>query len=105
MTTRLFFSLAAFAVVAAGSAVAQAEDAQFARPVEITTAGKTYVDVLYPSPVLHDLNGDGKQELIIGDLRGYLQVAKRDSATDSPEWGDSQMMQSVEGKDIKFSNW
>jgi hypothetical protein len=105
MATRFSILIAALAITSAATSVGRADDPQFEQPVEITAGGKTYVQVLYPSPVLYDVNGDGKRDLIIGDLQGYLQFAERDSSGASTNWSTSKMMQDANGKDIKFSNW
>ena len=78
---------------------------EFDKPVEITAGGKTFAQTLYPSPALYDLNGDGENELIIGDLRGFLQKASRESGDIASGWGKVSNMKTADGKDLKFHNW
>ena len=80
-------------------------DAQFEAPVELKPDGTGYGEVLYPSPVLHDLDGDGRGELIVGDLWGHIQSATRISAGEPSDWGPSAKVKATDGKDLKFKNW
>ncbi|MDA7978729.1 MAG: hypothetical protein MPJ50_08160 [Pirellulales bacterium] len=105
MTNRFVCLIVALAITATIAVDVRADDAQFEQPVEITAGTKTFAYVSYPSPVLQDLNGDGKRELVIGDLWGRLQFAERASVNGKAEWEAVANMQTAEGKDIKFSNW
>jgi len=58
-------------------------------------------DRLYPSPALHDIDGDGKADLVIGDLFGNLTVAKRTK----DGWGTEEPLKATDGKPLKFNNW
>lgn len=55
----------------------------------------------YPSPVLHDLDGDGVRELIIGDLHGYITRCERNA----DGWGEEVRIRAKDGKDLRFHNW
>ena len=68
---------------AAGLALCATTNAQqFDAPVELTADGKPFHGILYPSPRLHDADGDGKAELLVGDLWGHIRVARAgDTAT------------------------
>ena len=81
------------------------DDAAFEAPVELTAGDKTFSDILYPTPVLYDVNGDGQRELVVGDLIGYLHVAERLSPADPLAWGAAKKMTATDGKELKFSNW
>ncbi len=56
---------------------------------------------LYPSPVLLDIDQDGKAEMVIGGLRGYLSVSRRTAGG----WGKEAKLKATDGKDLKFHNW
>ena len=78
----------------------------FADPVRVVAGGEPMgAGITYPSPVLYDIDGDNRPELVIGDLPGYIRVAKKLPGDDPAAWGELVKMQSAEGKDIKFSNW
>ena len=48
----------------------------FAPPVKLMAGTKGLGENrLFPSPVLHDMDGDGLADLVVGDLRGRLTVA------------------------------
>lgn len=79
----------------------------FEAPVQLK-AGDTFIghqldnrDRLYPSPALFDITGDGKLEIVIGDLRGLLTYATR---TDDG-WAEEKPLMATDGKPLKFSNW
>ena len=75
---------------------------RFADPVRIT-AGDTLLGQgrYYPSPVLHDLNGDGTLEILVGDLRGAVTVARRAEHA----VGVEEPLLGRDGKALKFQNW
>ena len=79
----------------------------FEAPVRLQS-GETFLgatlnkrDRLYPSPALHDIDADGKADLVIGDLFGNLTLAKRTK----DGWGEESTLMAADGKPLKFSNW
>lgn len=56
---------------------------------------------LYPSPALHDLDGDGIKDLVIGDLFGNLTWCKGGKEG----FGEEKQLMAQDGKPLKFSNW
>ena len=78
---------------------------EFEKLLEITAGGRTFRDTLYPSPALYDLNGDGQNELIVGDLGGYLWKASRESGDISSGWGWAANIKTRDGQKLKFNNW
>jgi len=84
----------------------QEKASMFADPVRVMAGGEPMgKGMLYPSPVLYDIDGDKRVELVVGDLRGYIHVAKKLPGDNPAAWGELVKLQSTEGKDIKFSNW
>lgn len=62
----------------------------------------------YPSPGFHDVNGDGHQDIVLGDLFGYVTVSLRNPSIDPGQpgaWGAEDTLKDVDGKDLKFHNW
>lgn len=87
------------------AATALAQAPTFAPPVRLR-AGEAFLghNRLYPSPVLHDLDGDGLVDVVVGDLRGRLTVAPR--TTKSPAaFGAEQKVLAKDGKELDFANW
>lgn len=79
------------------------EKPTFAAPVMLKAGEKNLGEKrLYPSPVLHDMNGDG---LAVGDLFGYVTVAHRLPGDGPAKFGEEARVQDHAGKDIKFNNW
>ncbi|MHC4909159.1 MAG: hypothetical protein ACYTF9_05505 [Planctomycetota bacterium] len=82
-----------------GTTTAQAD---FEAPVQITTAGQAFSDVLFPTPVLQDIDGDDDRELVVGDLIGNIWISK---ATNSETgWGERDQLESG-GKALRLNNW
>tara|TARA_R110002072_G_scaffold80149_11_gene184384 strand:+ start:137 stop:427 length:291 start_codon:yes stop_codon:yes gene_type:complete len=77
------------------------EPATFEAPIQLETTGKSFDTLLYPTPVLQDLNGDGKVELVIGDLRGNLFQC---DAQPDGKWSAMRPME-AEGEPLKLNNW
>lgn len=78
----------------------------FAPPVRLQVAGKWLGEGrLYPSPVLHDRNGDGLADLVIGDLRGLLTVALRQPGQGPATWAAEQKLLASDGQPLDFHNW
>ena len=76
---------------------------RFAAPRRIQ-AGDAFLGEgrLYPSPVLHDVDGDGRLDVVVGDLFGKVTVANRSSAG---AFGLEKQLQDRDGKALKFNNW
>ncbi len=78
----------------------------FHAPVQLMAGDSAMGEgILYPSPKMQDLNGDGVPEMLIGDLRGQLLVAERQGSGDSVQWSELKPLETADGKPIKFDNW
>jgi hypothetical protein len=51
--------------------------------------------------VLHDVDGDGRRDIVVGDLMGSVTVALR---TDDG-FAAEKPLQDRDGKPLKFHNW
>jgi len=82
-----------------------AQDATFAAPVRLQAGDKFLGENrLFPSPVFHDINGDGLADIVVGDLRGRLTVALRKPGA-AIAYEAEKPVQDELGKDIDFHNW
>jgi hypothetical protein len=59
----------------------------------------------YPSPVLFDVDRDGRDELVCGDLWGKLWVHENTAESGEPVWGASKKLETAEGEVLEVSNW
>jgi hypothetical protein len=101
------FLTLATALTVAQPPAAQPPGALFEPPVRLMSEGvpiNQKEKLMYPSPVLLELNGDKQKVLVIGDLWGklrvYTPVGKRGELT----WGKGKNLQ-VNGKDLVVPNW
>ncbi len=105
--TDRFLALGAVAMAAA-TVVAQSpiEPTTFAAPVRLH-AGDKFLGQgrLFPSPVHHDIDGDGIADIVVGDLPGRLTVARGEKAEHTPSFGAESRLEAADGKQIDFHNW
>lgn len=107
VSSRPVILLRRLAPLFAAPLVAQASAAPaFAPPVRLAVAGKWLgAERAYPSPVLHDVDGDGLADLVIGDLKGLVTVAKRERRDGAPSWAAEQPLLATDGRPLDFHNW
>jgi len=100
--TVAFASVVAAGTLALGGPGEPGAEVRFAAPVRIR-AGEALAGAgrYFPSPVLHDMNGDGRPDLVIGDLMGSVTVALRTDAGFAAE----QPVLDRDGRPLKFHNW
>ena len=92
---------------AALAALADPPKPQFDPPVRLTADGRPINQtekLLYPSPVLLDIDGDTRVELVVGDLWGKLRVYPAAGKRGELAWGKGANLQ-VKGKDLTVPNW
>jgi hypothetical protein len=102
----LVLSLASALAVAAPQSppTPQFATPQFATPVRLTADGAPLGEkLLYPSPRLHDIDRDGRAELVVGDLRGQVLVAEKVGEGLST-WSALEPLR-TDGRPLKFHNW
>lgn len=82
-----------------------AQGADYAAPTRLQ-AGDKFLGAgrMYPSPVFHDVDGDGRSDLVVGDLVGHLTVALRQPG-DTPRFGAEHKLKATDGQDLDFANW
>ena len=78
----------------------------FAPPVRLR-AGQQFLGEkrLFPSPVFHDMNGDGLADIVVGDLRGHLTVALRKPGDDPLAFEEETKLLALDGQILDFHNW
>ena len=81
-------------------------DATFAAPVRISAGGALLGQGrYYPSPVMHDVDGDKLLDIVVGDLMGRVTFAKRIASDKGVEFAKEVPLLGRDGKQLKFSNW
>lgn len=84
-----------------------AQDApRFAAPVRLQAGPKFLGERrAYPSPTLHDVDGDGALDVVIGDLPGRITYALREKGDGVPRFGAERKLLGADGKQLDFHNW
>ena len=79
------------------------EMVSFAAPVRLM-AGDEYLGTgrMYPSPAVHDWNGDGRNDVLIGDLHGRVTVALRG---EDGALGAEAKAKTRDDELLDFGNW
>ena len=86
--------------------VSAAQAPQFAAPVRLEAGGKGIGENRpYPSPVFHDVDRDGLLDLVIGDLRGKITVARRQKGEGPARYAGETKLIAKDGKELDFANW
>ena len=88
-------------------AAGQAADTtvRFAAPARIM-AGDNFLGQkrAYPSPALHDVNGDGHVDLLIADLMGRVTVALG-TGSEPMSFGEEKPLLGSDKEPLDFNNW
>ena len=74
----------------------------FDAPEVLLTDDRPFSGQMYPSPVLQDLDGDGKAELVVGDLPGRMRFATRKDK--GLHWSKLNPMKSGD-EPLRLNNW
>jgi len=84
----------------------ETDTVRFAAPERIR-AGDAFLGEgrLYPSPVLHDVDGDKRPDIVVGDLFGRVTVAHRLGAKSPVAFAVEKPLDDRDGKPLKFHNW
>ena len=100
----------ALAALVSGVACAQEEaDAPrlFEPPVRLKV-GEELIDTGkhtgHAGPVIHDLDADGKPDLLVGNFNGHFQVYMNVGTRAEPVYADHGLLM-TEGKAVKVPNW
>ena len=77
----------------------------FADPVRLKAGDKFLGENRwFPSPVFQEMNGDGRADIVVGDLKGNLTVALRE-AGDRPAYAAETNQLALDGTPLDFHNW
>ena len=96
--------------IAAGvlcSPILAQESDELLPPVALKAGDKlieTSEHTAHSGPLLHDLDGDGKLDLLVGNFRGHIQVFTNVGTGTRPKLEDKGLLH-ADGKILKIKNW
>lgn len=97
------------AITTSSSATAQADDpvpaATFAPPVQLQAATRPLAVGRQAGPHSADLDRDGTPDMLLGDVMGWVFVAKGLSGDSAAGFADPTPVQLTNGRGVKFANW
>jgi hypothetical protein len=98
-------SLLALFVLSSHGSADETDRVRFAAPQRIKAGDKFLGEGrLYPSPVLHDMDGDKRADLVVADLFGNVTVATR-AANPPASFAAEIKLNDRDGKPLRFHNW
>lgn len=106
LTTMLALAQAGSQVPAAADATPARTTSRFAAPEMLEAGGEPMGrGLLYPSPELRDMNGDGHADIVIGDLLGDVRIATCEPVGDGFTYAAPKKLDNADGQPLKFNNW
>ena len=82
------------------------EGPRFAEPVRLK-AGDAFLGEgrSYPSPAMHDIDGDGVVDVVIGDLPGTISLARGVRKGGAYTLAAEKSVKMKDGNRLEFNNW
>ena len=62
-------------------------------------------EMMYPSPVIFDIDNDGKDEMVVGTIFGGIFSCENSGEANAPVWEAPQPVNSTEGQPLELNNW
>ena len=67
---------------------------------------QNYKHTSYPSPAIFDVDNDGVDELVLGDLRGSLKSCENENTgSGDPIWSQPVSLKTEDQEPIDMNNW
>jgi len=109
MTLSKIAPLALLTVVICSSTLAQEVDSTFDEPVFLKVGDAPMNEdgkMMYPSPVIMDVDNDGQNELVIGTIFGAVYACENsNSGSGDPVWEAPVSVSTVDDVPLKLNNW
>ena len=79
----------------------------FEAPVMLMADGKPMqAGHSYPSPGLFDVDDDGDDEMVLGEIMGSVSYCENTNAgSGDPVWGPVKELMTADNKPLKLNNW
>ena len=103
----MWFPTSLMLVVALPTVQDPVQGDRLAAPVRLTADGDpidTGAYIGHSGPLLEDITGDGRPELLVGNFRGHVQVFANTSKEGAPTWEAKGLLQAA-GADLRVPNW
>ena len=93
--------------ILAPPALAQEQSAELTAPVRLEADGipiDTGKYIGHSGPLVYDYDGDGKQDVLVGNFRGHIQVYRNVGTKTQPKLEAQGLLEAGEGT-LKIKNW
>lgn len=97
------------AIACCSAAIAQESNTNFDDPVFLKVGDapmNAEGEMMYPSPVMFDVDNDGADELVIGTIFGGIYACENSNQGDGdPIWESPVAVNSAAGEPLRLNNW
>ena len=79
----------------------------FAAPIMLMAGGEPMeAGYSYPSPAVFDVDSDGQDEMVLGEIMGTVSVCENENkSSGDPVWGSVAPLLAADGEPLQLNNW
>ena len=83
------------------------ENATFEAPIMLLAGGEPMeAGYSYPSPAVFDVDNDGQDEMVLGEIMGTVSVCENENkSSGDPEWSSVAPLLAADGEPLQLNNW
>ena len=83
------------------------ENETFEAPIMLMAGGEPMeAGYSYPSPAIFDVDNDGQDEMVLGEIMGTLSVCDNENkSSGDPQWSSAAPLLAADGEPLQLNNW